>query len=101
MSCPQCRLSRPRAGGVRGDDGGLGEAAVRPLPAVHDHRPAGAIKRLEEFTGLYPWQWTPADGEAFISHLRSGDKPIQMSTARSYEVTIGLFLEYLLDACYG
>lgn len=59
------------------------------------------IERLEEFTNLYPWQWTPADGEAFIAHLRSGSKPIQMSTARSYEVTIGLFLEYLLDARYG
>ncbi|WP_218108920.1 tyrosine-type recombinase/integrase [Streptomyces agglomeratus] len=59
------------------------------------------IERLEEFTGLYPWQWTPADGEAFIAHLRSGSSPIQMSTARSYEVTIGLFLEYLLDPRYG
>ncbi|MFF1959833.1 tyrosine-type recombinase/integrase [Streptomyces sp. NPDC058220] len=59
------------------------------------------IERFEEFTGLYPWQWTPADGEAFIAHLRSGEKPIQMSTARTYEVTIGLFLEYLLDARYG
>ncbi|WP_424864097.1 tyrosine-type recombinase/integrase [Streptomyces sp. MMS24-I29] len=59
------------------------------------------IERLEEFTNLYPWQWTPADGEAFIAHLRSGSSPIQMSTARSYEVTIGLFLEYLLDPRYG
>ncbi|MFE7527324.1 tyrosine-type recombinase/integrase [Kitasatospora sp. NPDC057542] len=59
------------------------------------------IERLEEFTGQYPWQWTPADGEAFIAHLRSGSKPIQMSTARTYEVTIGLFLDYLLDSRYG
>jgi len=55
---------------------------------------------MEEFTGLYPWQWTPAEGEAFIAHLRSGDRPIRMSTARNYEVTIGLFVEYLLDARY-
>lgn len=59
------------------------------------------IERFEAFTGQYPWQWTPADGEAFIAHLRSGVKPIQMSTARTYEVTISLFLEYLLDARYG
>ncbi|MCC3651450.1 site-specific integrase [Streptomyces sp. S07_1.15] len=59
------------------------------------------IERLEEFTGQYPWQWTPADGEAFIAHLRGGRKPIQMSTARTYEVTISLFMEYLLDARYG
>ncbi|WP_436961268.1 tyrosine-type recombinase/integrase [Streptomyces sp. SudanB182_2057] len=59
------------------------------------------VERLEEFTGLYPWQWTLAEGEAFIAHLRSGSTPIQMSTARSYEVTIGLFVEYLLDPRYG
>lgn len=59
------------------------------------------IRRFEVFTGSYPWQWTPADGEAFIAGLRSGRKSIRMSTARTYEVTIGLFLEYLLDARYG
>lgn len=58
------------------------------------------IERFEEFAGQYPWQWTPADGEAFIAHLRSGAKPIQMSTARTYEVTISLFQEYLLDSRY-
>ncbi|MER7408100.1 tyrosine-type recombinase/integrase [Streptomyces sp. NPDC000070] len=58
------------------------------------------VERLEEFTGQYPWRWTPADGEAFIAHLRSGSNPIQMSTARTYEVTIGLFMEYLMDRRY-
>ncbi|MGW1752564.1 tyrosine-type recombinase/integrase [Streptomyces sp. NPDC002092] len=56
---------------------------------------------MGEFTGLYPWQWTPADGEAFIADLRSGPKPVQLSTARTYEVMIALFVEYLLDARYG
>lgn len=59
------------------------------------------IRRLEEFTSLYPWQWGPADGEAFIAHLRGGERPVRLSTARSYEVTIRLFLAYLLDARYG
>ncbi|MFF9984622.1 tyrosine-type recombinase/integrase [Streptomyces erythrochromogenes] len=59
------------------------------------------IDRLSAFTGQYPWQWTPADGEAFIVHLRSGSTPIQLSTARTYEVTIALFAEYLLDVRYG
>ncbi|MFE0945716.1 tyrosine-type recombinase/integrase [Streptomyces mutabilis] len=39
--------------------------------------------------------------EAFIAHLRSGTQPIHMSTARTYEVTISLFLEYLPDRRYG
>jgi site-specific recombinase XerD len=59
------------------------------------------IERFAEFSGQYPWQWTPADGEAFIAHLRSGTKPIRMSTARTYEVTIELFMEYVLDSRYA
>ncbi len=59
------------------------------------------IRRVVEFTGLYPWQWTPAEGEAFIDHLRSLEKPRKVSTARGYEVDINLFLEFLLDPRYG
>lgn len=59
------------------------------------------IRRMEEFTNLYPWQWTPAEGEAFIDDMRGAPSPIVASTARNYEVTISLFLEYLLDSRYG
>lgn len=59
------------------------------------------VDRLWEFSGLYPWQWTPAEGEAFIAHLRSQRHPIRISTARTYEVTISLFVEYLNDSRYG
>lgn len=59
------------------------------------------INRFEVFTGLYPWLWSPADGEAFITHLRRGANPSRMSTARAYEVAITLFVEYLLDRRYG
>ncbi len=59
------------------------------------------IRRLEEFTGEYPWQWTAADGEGFIAGLRGGTTPIRLSTARSYEVTIRLFVQFLLDGRYG
>lgn len=59
------------------------------------------IRRLEKFTGLYPWQWTPAEAEAFIDHLRGGEKPIKLSTARSYEIAISLFVEFLQDSRYG
>ncbi|MCO1575547.1 tyrosine-type recombinase/integrase [Crossiella sp. SN42] len=58
------------------------------------------VRRMEEFTNAYPWQWTPADGEAFIAHLRGGDNGIKLTTARTYEVEIGLFVNYLLDGRY-
>ena len=59
------------------------------------------MQRLVTFSGLYPWQWTPAEGEAFIDHLRGGDEPLALSTARSYEVAISMFMEFLLDSRYG
>ena len=33
---------------------------------------AALVRRLAEFTGQYPWEWQPAEAEAFVSHLRSG-----------------------------
>ncbi|MGI5507413.1 tyrosine-type recombinase/integrase [Lentzea sp. CA-135723] len=59
------------------------------------------IRRLERFSNQYPWQWTPAEGEAFIAYLRGGESGIKLSTGRSYETTITLFVEYLLDPRYG
>lgn len=46
------------------------EGTIRPRVAL--------VRRLAEFTNAYPWEWSPADGEAFISQLRSSDgrKPI-------------------------
>jgi site-specific recombinase XerD len=59
------------------------------------------VRRFAGFTGLYPWQWGPAEAEAFISHLRSGERPVVVSTARGYEVTLRMFCEFAADARYG
>jgi integrase len=61
------------------------------------------VRRLVEFTNAYPWEWQPADGEAFIAHLRSPGRtrPIGMSTGRGYETTLALFMTFLTDRRYG
>jgi len=59
------------------------------------------VRRMADFSGLYPWQWQPAEAEAFISHLRSGSQPIAVSTARGYEMAVQLFCAYITDARYG
>lgn len=59
------------------------------------------VQRFAEFTNEYPWQWQPAEAEAFIDHLRSGDHPIAVSTGRGYENMLRLFMEYAIDARYG
>jgi site-specific recombinase XerD len=61
----------------------------------------GLVRRMMAFTGLYPWQWTPAEAEAFIAHLRSGPKPVKVSTARGYVIALRIFCEYAADARYG
>ena len=61
------------------------------------------VRRMAEYTNAYPWQWQPADGEDFIVHLRSAQRrhPIVVSTARGYELSITLFMEYVTDRRYG
>jgi hypothetical protein len=71
------------------------EATIRPRIAL--------VRRFVEFTNAYPWQWGPADAEAFVARIRSanGRKPIAMSTGRGYETTLALFMEYVVDRRYG
>lgn len=61
---------------------------------------AALVRRLAEFTGQYPWEWQPAEAEAFISHLRSGGRPVAVSTARGYQTALRLFCEYVTDSRY-
>jgi site-specific recombinase XerD len=59
------------------------------------------VRRFAEFTNEYPWQWQPPEVEAFVGHLRSGSRPIVVSTARGYQHTLRLFMEYVTDVRYG
>src|SRR5260370_33324640 len=47
------------------------------------------VRRLVDFSNLYPWQGQPPDAEAFISHLPSPNRsrPTVMSPGRRYEPT--------------
>src|SRR5690349_17095931 len=73
----------------------LNEATIGPRLAL--------VRRMAAFTNSYPWQWDPADAEDFITHLRSAGRkrPIVVSTARGYELSITLFMQYVTDARYG
>lgn len=58
-------------------------------------------RRVAEFVNEYPWQWQCADVEAFIDSCRSSSEPIVVSTARLYETTLRMFLQYVCDPRYG
>jgi site-specific recombinase XerD len=62
---------------------------------------AKVIRRFALFTGLYPWQWTAGEVEAFIADLLSGPAPLAHSTVRSYQLSLRLFCEFITDARYG
>ncbi|MFD9503417.1 hypothetical protein [Streptomyces sp. NPDC060035] len=59
------------------------------------------VRRLADCANLYPWQWTPVEAEAFISHLRSGTRPIIVSAAHGYEILIQMFCAFVGDPRYG
>jgi hypothetical protein len=59
------------------------------------------IRRFAEFTNEYPWQWQPAEAEAFLDHLRSRKPDFAFSTARGYQNALRMFCDYITDARYG
>jgi site-specific recombinase XerD len=59
------------------------------------------VRRFAEFTGQYPWQWGPAEVEAFTSALVSGSRPAAHSTVRNYQGALQMFCAFLTDARYG
>jgi site-specific recombinase XerD len=59
-----------------------------------------AVRRFQRFTNEYPWQWRPQDVEEFTAELRSGDRPVALSTVRSYQTALRLFLDYATDPRY-
>ena len=54
------------------------------------------VRRFAEFTGAWPWQWTPSQVEDWIA---SGGWA--HSTIRSYQGALAVFLGYVCDPRYG
>jgi integrase/recombinase XerC len=54
------------------------------------------VRRFAEFTGGWPWQWTPEQMEAWT--VAGG---WAHSTVRSYQGALGMFLAYVCDPRYG
>jgi integrase/recombinase XerD len=48
-----------------------------------------------------PWEWEPAEVEAFFAHLRSKTPNFTISTGRQYQNGLRMFLDFITDARYG
>jgi site-specific recombinase XerD len=57
------------------------------------------IRRFRDFADDYPWRWGPGDMEDFTSFLKSRNG-LAPSTIRGYQITVGLFCDYLTDRRY-
>ncbi len=80
----------------------MGAAAADPIPEGGDDQFAARLaRRVADFANEYPWQWQCADVEAFIDSCRNRAEPIVVSTARLYETTLRMFLQYVSDPRYG
>jgi hypothetical protein len=59
------------------------------------------IARFVDFTNEYPWHWRANDFDQFMADVRSQQKPIALSTLRSYTNAIAMFCSYVSDSRYG
>lgn len=54
------------------------------------------VRRFVGYANQYPWQWEPAEVEAFIASLS-----IAPSTARNYQNCLRMFCDFAADPRYG
>jgi len=59
------------------------------------------VRRFASFTGQYPWEWGPAEVEAFFDHIRAGNPDFTVSSGRQYQNSLRMFCEFITDARYG
>ncbi|MER7112496.1 hypothetical protein [Streptomyces sp. NPDC000229] len=59
------------------------------------------VRRFALFTGIYPWEWTPEDAEAYFSYQMSGENPLAHSTVRGQQGDLQMFCAFVTDGRYG
>jgi integrase/recombinase XerD len=59
------------------------------------------VRRLAQFSNQYPWEWQPAEVEAFFDNVRANNPNFTVSTARQYQNSLRMFCDFICDARYG
>jgi integrase/recombinase XerD len=59
------------------------------------------VRRLAKFSNQYPWEWQPAEVEAFFDNVRANNPNFTVSTARQYQNSLRMFCDFICDARYG
>jgi integrase/recombinase XerC len=77
-------------------DGWRRQQQARRLTGPFTDGRVRVMRRFREFTGAWPWEWTPSQVEEWI--VAGG---WAHSTVRSYEGALSAFLDYACDPRYG
>jgi len=82
-------------------DGWRAQMLARGLATATIENRCRLVRRFQEFSGEFPWQWRPVDIEDFLAERRSGEKPISLTTLRSDSNSVAMFCAYLTHPAYG
>jgi integrase/recombinase XerC len=58
------------------------------------------VRRFGEFTGEYPWAWSPGHVDEWSLHL-TAEEHLAPSTIRAYQCMLRQFTEFVVDGRYG
>jgi integrase/recombinase XerC len=81
-------------------DGWAAQKVSRNLAAETVAPSLSIVRRFQEHSGEFPWAWTPAHFEEWTVDLRTV-RGCALSTTRSYQAIVRMFLRYVCDPVYG
>ena len=81
-------------------EGWTRQQASRRLAASTIDATSTVVRRFQEHSATFPWEWTPAHLEEWTMDLRSV-RGLALSTVRTYQQSVRLFLGYVCDPLYG
>jgi len=82
-------------------DGWRAQMLARGLTTQSIKSATALVSRFQEFTNDYPWRWRAHDVDEFLATLRSREKPVTLTTLRSYSSAVRTFCGYVSDSRYG
>lgn len=82
-------------------DGWRSQMLARGLTTQWIKSSASIVTRFQAFTNDYPWKWRAHDVDEYLASLRSREKPVTLTTLRSYSSAVRIFCAYITDSRYG
>ncbi len=80
--------------------GWTAQQTARRLSPATISSAVGLVRRFQEHTGVFPWEWTPAHLDEWSTDLVAVRR-VAPSTLRTYQQAVRLFLGYVCDPAYG